>query len=423
MTRFSRQALDAIAMKKWMLNAVRRLFGTKWLLEDAKTARARDGVRDGIIERLDNRSASALDGMDRIERLIGEVAASLRHAHERLNGVEHALSSMPELLMEGWARDAGHADALREKMDDCHRAMFANQVSLAGAQAGTRDLFTPWSNRKHVILHRTEEGKICLEMETSGMGEPVLVCSIPKAGTHFVLASLAVMGFKGISAGSMGGDILGDHRHLLPPRTYAETIGFNRNAQWHFPFTLQAECVLPGQYLAGHVWGEQLRLVCMRRKILFVIRDLRYATVSMTRMEYRNDYDDFRQTHCAPDRLIGVIEGNPEIFPAAAGIADLMREPNACLARFEELASGDREKMDPSVQALSRATGLDAEQVFAAVLQASNSKERSWSYTGQHSTLDGVWNEEVERAFAAKGYDVLNERLGYPRSWAPAGAE
>ena len=309
--------------------------------------------------------------------------------------------------------------ALHEKIDIYHRAMFANQISLANAQGGTRDLSTPWSNRKHVILHNTEAGRLCFELEASGSGEPAIVCSIPKAGTYYVAAALDYMGYKRLNIGGSGEYTLNDYRYVAAPSSYAETNGFSAMIRWDLPFTIQAKLVRPGQYSLNHRWGEQLRLACESGKIIFIVRDLRHIIVSATRMKHRKDFADFQEAYCTPGNVIETILQDAVIFSSALTIADLMHEPNACLVRFEELASGDRGKMEPSVQALSRATGLDAEQVFAAVLQASNSKERSWSYTGQHSTLDGKWTREVEAAFAAKGGDILNERLGYPREYAP----
>jgi hypothetical protein len=188
------------------------------------------------------------------------------------------------------------------------------------------------------------------------------------------------------------------------------------------PFFLQEKLVLPGQYMMGHILGNDLYNFIGKNELLISVRDLRFMLVSQERMR-----SGIKMEEVTPQLLLARLRENKfigfkELLDRAQSFLPLMDK--IPVLRFEELIAKDREKARPSINALAQVTECSPEEVFESrdkniYSTAKNTSTGLSTYTGHFSEIDKVWTLEVEEAFISLGGDIINEQLGYSRFYTP----
>lgn len=336
------------------------------------------------------------DAMCRITESIQEIkTCSNRHAGDEIAlGIEEWTAWKNELLntLRTW-----------------QIATLSNQISLSNPGADRCELLSPWSTAASATLFRNGSGRLCFSPHVGKISdrEPVSVFSIPKCGTHYTAAALVELGFSGIIPMYACMDVWMDPDPSAPPV--------------HLDLTpsLYHDLLLPGQIGVGHITSKEFLGGCKDQNIIVPIRDLRYAAVSCARMDKK---------YCSvevltPKDVISCLNTPFDLAPinilfqAASAVVGNMNELEGKLVRFEEMASMDQGKMKASLAVIANATRFSPEEVFSALKRAFGAK--TITFTGSLTEISGIWTREVEDAFVARGYDVLNERLGYSRVYVP----
>lgn len=83
--------------------------------------------------------------------------------------------------------------------------------------------------------------------------------------------------------------------------------------------------------------------------------------------------------------------------------------------RYEALDAPGSKEFTHIVDTLGALTGLDTETVKAAIGRARGAS--TLTYSGKPSSIEGLWSERIEEVFCAHKLDLLNEKLGYSRTW------
>ena len=310
---------------------------------------------------------------------------------------------------------------VREEISACQNAMLVNNLSLANNIPGMRLLRTPWSARSHFMIYKTEDGRISIYPlnKENNKTKPVFIISIPKSGTHLLAKILTILGFYGVDK------VMGLSTSYLDSRGFdiPDFCESHPNFQYvHIPYDVQIGLVLPGQIHKAHFENiEQIRLLKLHgvKSVLFIIRDIRHILISHMRHLARAKGHDYSMTSFTSSDLVDYLhrkEANILISLGGEAIK-ILNEPYIHVIHFEDLAFGHFPDINRAVASICQATECEHDQVKDAILKARNTYTVTW--TGNVSSLTGIWNDEAEQLFVKKGGDLINEKLGYPKHYTP----
>lgn len=305
-----------------------------------------------------------------------------------------------------------NSNTFQSQLKAYFRANLFNQIALANPKPGTIVLYTPWDEHPTFHLERLDSSHLSFNKTPGKFSRPVRIFSMPKSGTHIITATLKNLGFL-------------DSKITFPWMNRIRDDRSQSSLIHSIPQSLMVNLQLPGTFQWGHIADLDSNTICNLHgtdKIILCIRDLRTAIVSFLRWRvalrlkrYPNNNDvtekailDFLYTEYDVDFL----------FKSAAGLLKILHEPFVRLVRFEEMIQPTRNGRKNSIEAIADAIDCPLEDVYQAVEQVLGHKTET--YSGKTSALDGYWTQKVENKFIALGGDVINEQLGYSRSYVSA---
>jgi hypothetical protein len=342
----------------------------------------------------------------------------------------------------------GEISAIRNEMILCReevnkakeyaKASVYNQIALANRRHIPCVLHLPGGTQTFLKLRTTKNGFLHYPHPDYGnfdwpetmRGPRILLTSIPKSGTMFMVSVLEELGFRHMSDNNVEGtfydavEMLNDYQNRSRQKQHLYAV--------KMPLLTQLSLILPGTMLVGHFKEESLAAAF--RYVdgpIAMIRDLRHVFVSFMRMlhacnlleeqieegktveHWRANIDSKK---LLPNDLIVQINSPTGrwILDIASRLARMMDKYH-CFVRFEDLMSNNDEKLRLALDIVVRATGKPEEDVYLAFSRVKNLRTQLRSYTGRHSTLDGIWTPEVEEAFISADGDAINEALGYAK--------
>lgn len=274
--------------------------------------------------------------------------------------------------------------------------------------------FTLRSSDKPLSLYASKYGLSFLPQEGNESLPELVIVTMPKYGTYFWGKILQEMGYLDIEIhGSKEG--ISDYRSL----TLQEKLDFAPEVIHWLPFNLQISLLHKGQYLLGHLPFHCLSEL-REKKFFTTIRDLRTVVISLLRFGQR-------RRCCAEASWYGMGATEEGVFtllnsPVAEEIVyhaeEIIKWTTAFpdrVFRYEALNTPDSNEFAHIVSTLSSLTGLDAKDVTSAIERARGTS--TLTYSGKPSSTHGIWSERIEEVFCAHKLDLLNEKLGYSRTW------
>ena len=259
---------------------------------------------------------------------------------------------------------------------------------------------------KHGLSFSAQEGNECLPK--------IVIATLPKSGTYFWGKILQECGYQDIEIHGHE-QTIADYRSL----TLQEKLDTPPESAVWLPFCLQLSLLREGQYLLAHlpfIVHPQLR----EKKFFISIRDLRTVVVSWLRYGQRRRCF----AHHSWYNLGATEEGVFTLLNTSLG-QELAHEANEISKwvsafpdrelRFEALNAPGSKEFTHIVDTISSLIGLDAENVTSAIERARGTS--TVTYSGKPSSTQGIWSERVEEVFCAHKLDLLNEKLGYSRTW------
>ena len=302
-------------------------------------------------------------------------------------------------------------------------------MMLMNRTPGMRNLLLPWSAyRKSFAVNLNENNCLSISPSIDSQGHGIYATSIPKSGTHLLNLILHNLGYKFCGLHAFD-DSCNDYR-LLPLGTQ-DHINYYPNVKelvLPIPFYVLVDLIPPDTILPSHLLNlESIRKARLHNmnKILYTTRDLRHIHVSLMRHVMWIKGHGNPKTPVKNYTPIQMIEYCHSIDPftglmnldyinkAARVAVSLKSEDYALGVCFEDITSNNRKNMESSINSICTVTGKNSDDVFQAIQQSCGTD--TLTYTGQPSTLDRIWTQEVEDIFVASGGDVLNEQLGYQR--------
>lgn len=275
--------------------------------------------------------------------------------------------------------------------------------------------FTLRSCDKPLSLYASKYGLSFLPHEGNESLPAIVIVTLPKSGTYFWGKILSECGYQDIEIHGHE-HIIADFRSL----TLQEKLDSlpEEHAHW-LPFHLQLSLLHKGQYLLGHMPFNCL--THLKEKNFFItVRDLRATVVSSLRFGQRKrcHTNDSWYTLGATEEGVFTLLNSPNardiIFHAEELVKWVSAFPDRVL-RFEALNAPGSKEFTHIVDTISSLIGLDAESVTSAIERARGTS--TVTYSGKPSSTQGIWSERVEEVFCAHKLDLLNEKLGYSRTW------
>ncbi len=246
---------------------------------------------------------------------------------------------------------------------------------------------------------------------------PVVVCSIPKAGTYFVAGLLHQLGCEPTDL-HLASEHLTDYRGLS--REVARSTDY-LNHIVALPLPKALALIRPGQFAVGHLeCTEEIRRLLQPFKKIFVFRDLRDALVSYMRFLADTQRGGARTLELkdlpdGPSKMLRFLESSEHVFvDATRSILDWRHTAEVFPIRFETLY-GDQgpAAQEQLVIELHQFLELQNEvgpprQILDEVI---GSPTMTWS--GARSNRMLYWDDHVEERFRQFGGHEMNARLGY----------
>jgi len=244
---------------------------------------------------------------------------------------------------------------------------------------------------------------------------PIVVISMPKAGTYLFSKMLSVLGFVDteIHAGQNGFD---DYRGRSLDESRCNYLEYGVSS----PFTETARLITAGQFMVGHIPRTDIietALQSFRRFLL--VRNLRDAIVSHMRFIASTGRGGWsakawRAMPDGPDKLLAYLETHGAAYLGMCEDVSLWLTDTGCFQIRFEILMGDK----GTTEADSLVRGVQEVLNRASV--------RSWSslapsfigvptltYSGERTQRLHYWDERVARRFEELGGDALNARFGY----------
>jgi hypothetical protein len=247
---------------------------------------------------------------------------------------------------------------------------------------------------------------------------PVLVLSLPKAGTYLVAALLGELGLAdtGLHLAEAG---LTDYRHA----TREEAVSAYVARMVALPIAASARLVHPGQFAVGHMapTPEVLAATEGFARVL-LLRDLRDCLVSAMRFLGQAGRGvlagdlSWRAVAEPRARMLAFLRttGADFLRHQYAPMTEWLGRPGIPALRFEALLGDAGEAgRRAALETLVAAAFLPHPPEAGAAALARVLGRPTLTFSGRRSRLEEVWSDAAEDAFAALGGPALNARLGY----------
>jgi hypothetical protein len=265
-------------------------------------------------------------------------------------------------------------------------------------------------------LFLTHCGRATLVPEFGKVPQPLLLLSVPKAGTYLLAEILRLLGSEPTHL-HLAVDVLSDYRGATLQEQRDEYTRFTRPV----PMTRAARLIQPGQFAVGHLpCSPDVKQTFEKFKKVFICRDLRDCLVSMLRfaVDTRREahlnwiWDQFSEPS---ERLLQMLRhAGPDFIAWFRGIAGWQADPAVFKTRFETL-QGDKGTPTQQEVILELGRFLDCpvtpEQARGILDQVLGTPTKTWS--GRRSNREEFWNSAIEQEFESLGGRSLNEELGY----------
>jgi hypothetical protein len=246
---------------------------------------------------------------------------------------------------------------------------------------------------------------------------PVLICSIPKAGTYLLSSIVEILGFAKTHF-HISKDEYSDYR-------FGSREEHRKNPE-KFRVVASYQSVLsslpPGTHAVSHLpCDEGVQTVCRQSaiKVFFLARDLRDCAISYMRFLADTGRDDsaqaeWMQAEDGPQRLIRFLETYHWFFAAAQSIISWQSCPIANTIRFESLL-GDYgvAAQHHAIEQICAHVCLEAARVNMQALLSSTLHTPTLTWSGQRTQRSLYWSDTAEQRFIELGGDALNRHLGY----------
>lgn len=256
----------------------------------------------------------------------------------------------------------------------------------------------------------------CFLLERGGIKQPVLIASIPKAGTYLFGRLLSELGLVDcrIHVNDYG---FTDYRFASLEESQRE----HRKLRVTYPVNQCLSLVRGGQFVVGHLsHNDQVLQAISNFRAIFIHRDLRDAMVSQ--MRFFSDHGRGTALEAGwgkfadgPEKMKQFIRFHGDFFlhERCRKMLGWLREPNVVKIAYEELV-GDRGKaiQSEAVRRICAHIGVDEptldEEFFSKLFGA-----KTMTRSGSRTQRNPFWDQEVEAYFRSNGGIEMNERLGH----------
>jgi hypothetical protein len=258
----------------------------------------------------------------------------------------------------------------------------------------------------------------------------VMIISVPKSGTYMYGKLLENFGLSATSLHfSDEGGSYTDYRSASEHQRRAEYT----KLEVYKPFAESIWLVNPGQFAVGHLaYTAEIEQTLARAntKIIFTVRDLRAAVVSLMRFQVQ------AQRTTASDRDWLALPDGPQrtlcflqtptctwFFRIVKRMTPWLTFPNRLQVSFEALYGDYGAQVQlAEVVRIHRYLGLNESlQDCKAALQKTIGAN-TLTYSGERTVLRNYWDGDVEAGFLAWDGDALQKQYGYASSWSPGSA-
>ena len=245
---------------------------------------------------------------------------------------------------------------------------------------------------------------------------PVVVLSVPKAGTYLMGQVLTLLGVRdtGIHFDEVGfQDNSGRSREAI----LADCLTLRRAAK-------DSEVVLripAGHYGVGHArHSEELERSLSQCQTLFLRREVRACVISMMRFCDRPDWDGDRswKDEQEPSRkVLAYLRSDGVNFLAwISGIILWERSPVVTRFRFEDLVAGG-DRATATVVEVATAVSMHVDLPFAQKVIETALLSNTVTRSSRPSIVEEYWSADAESEFRRLGGHHLNGQIGYPQNW------
>jgi hypothetical protein len=260
-----------------------------------------------------------------------------------------------------------------------------------------------------LAVHRLSNGYLAFKSETGKGGRRCFVSTMPKAGTYFIGRLLREAGlvdlevhvdlnetsdYRGVSAS--GG--IGQARELTTPLSFEQALSL----------------VHEGQFAVGHIPFSQPSAAALADfSVIVALREPREALVSMMRFEERRMRADPARGDAqrrawinepyGPDRTLAFLKVfGAELLDLFAAMLPWAAQKGVLACPFETLIGDDGDAArDALVKQLLATAGVEDQDPSLLLRRTLN--QRTLTFSGERTRLDGVWNTPCEDTFIELG--------------------
>jgi hypothetical protein len=299
----------------------------------------------------------------------------------------------------------------------------SNQVMLSGS-CREKYLMIAGTNKQQLHLHTSDSGELCFTLPQAKNIKlpPVLVLTLPKAGTHFMAKILDNIGYQ--NAGYYvynydGRHILVDYRSSFDIES--RLILLSRDNSINMPLDVSLSLLLQGQYATGHIVPDAYYDMGKIRNIrkIHMIRDLRVVLVSLMRWYQKLLASPFAG-NTSEELMLSFIDSHGSAYREqhVRGAVIWMQKSEIPTIRYEDLLSVESSRKIACAEIIADVVDGDVSSILSAIEKAANAA--TITKMDAPSALAGYWTAKVEDAFVAHGFDELNKQLDYAKKWRPA---
>lgn len=248
---------------------------------------------------------------------------------------------------------------------------------------------------------------------------PVIIVSIPKAGTYLVAEILKSLGLEDAGI-HVNPDSLSDYRFATIKEAREDYLKYTVR----LPLEKSVRLVLSGQFIVGHLPYEAYIVGMLKDfKVIFVKRDLRDALISQMRffsLPGRGQHTNhaWKNLEDGPEKLLAFMDlYGAEFIRIYDGMANWLEDAGACKVSFEDIYSDHG--LDIACETIERLTKyldlnypeyqfIDYRKILTKVI---GTETKTWS--GARTRRDTYWNSIINERFSQLGGMAANEKLGY----------
>lgn len=341
----------------------------------------------------------------------------IQHIEEKIDAFSQLVEHNRNLACdESYRQNYAVLSAIEKNYSAIVNSLYT-MISLASV-SNQKTLFLPGGSQTQYEVETNRDGKIHFQGNAILDRHPLFLVTLPKSGTYFLGKIIEELGYTNIHvhASACGFDDYKGHDLQDQMDNYL-------NFAVALPYILQTQLLQSGQYLLGHLPFSCHRALINKHCIL-TVRDLRQVFVSALRfLQKRAVYRDrawFSQEVPKESQLYEFfLESSPRdnFIMLARDMLHWCSWKKESVIRYETIIDDSHKDFLSSIEIVARETGCNVSDCIAARQRAIGQKTHS--YSGKPSTLEGFWSDRTEEKFKELGLDEINAALGYPRDWTP----